>query len=199
MRTRSLGPQACLFEVGNPRRAASLASWLRARCPGIVDIVPAATTVLCDGVTDWQDLHVAVSSWGASDVHVQIPGILEIPVCYDGPDLRAIAQMWGMSPAEAVIRHQELEFVGVFCGFSPGFTYLAGLPAEFRVARLDTPRARVPPGSVAIADEWCAVYPSPTPGGWRILGTTPLRLWDQGRAEPALIAPGQRVRFVAET
>ena len=95
-----------------------------------------------------------------------------------------------------VARHGGIEFVSAFCGFAPGFAYLAGLPEEYAVPRLDSPRSRVPVGSVGLAGSWCGVYPSESPGGWRLLGHTDLTLWDPDRSEPALLAPGTRVRFV---
>ncbi len=115
---------------------------------------------------------------------------------YDGPDLEDVAGLWGVEPAEVVARHTRLELVSVFCGFAPGFAYLSGLPREWAVPRLDSPRSRVPVGSVALADTWCGVYPTASPGGWRLLGRTDATLWDVHRDPPALLAPGTRVRFV---
>ena len=83
-----------------------------------------------------------------------------------------------------------------FLGFAPGFAYLGPLPASIATPRLDIPRPRVPAGSVAIAGAQTAIYPTETPGGWRLIGRTDARLWDASRAEPALIRPGDRVRFV---
>jgi KipI family sensor histidine kinase inhibitor len=92
-------------------------------------------------------------------------------------------------------RHQAVTFVSAFCGFAPGFAYLSGLDAA--VSRLATPRTRVPAGSVALAGTWCGVYPTTSPGGWRIIGSTDARLWDVDRDPPALLVPGTRLRFVA--
>ena len=85
--------------------------------------------------------------------------------------------------------------MSAFCGFSPGFAYLAGLPEELAVPRLDTPRTKVPAGAVALAGTWCAAYPTASPGGWRLIGRTDAALWDAAREQPALLAPGTRVRF----
>ena len=120
------------------------------------------------------------------------------PVRYSGPDLARVADHWGCTTEEVVDLHTSLEFTSTFCGFAPGFAYLAGLPAERAVPRLESPRARVAPGSVGLADTWCGVYPTASPGGWLLIGTTDADLWDVDRAEPALLAPGTRVRFEAQ-
>ena len=96
-----------------------------------------------------------------------------------------------------VARHESTEFVSAFCGFAPGFAYLSGLPDELpEVPRLATPRTHVPAGSVALAGRWCGIYPTASPGGWRVIGHTDATLFDVRREPPALLAPGTRVRFV---
>jgi KipI family sensor histidine kinase inhibitor len=125
---------------------------------------------------------------------------IEIPVRYggaDGPDLEDVARRTGLSPAEVIARHTAQPYRAYFLGFAPGFAYLGTLPAELHVPRRDTPRQRVPAGSVAIAGEQTAVYSLPTPGGWHLVGRTDVRLWDVEREPPALIQPGREVRFVA--
>ena len=175
----------------NASAALALATWARSRVAA-VEIVPAAETVLFDGATDLSVL----SEWTpASEVP---PGeLVEIPVVYDGPDLAFVAEAWGTDVGGAVRRHTEIEYVAEFCGFAPGFSYLAGLPADLAVPRLEAPRPAVPPGSVGLAGTWCGLYPTASPGGWRLLGRTDAVLWDQSRAQPALLPPGTRVRFVA--
>jgi KipI family sensor histidine kinase inhibitor len=120
---------------------------------------------------------------------------VRLEVDYSGPDLARVADQWGCTTQEVIELHTSLEFTSTFCGFAPGFAYLAGLPLERAVPRLASPRTRVPPGSVALADTWCGVYPSASPGGWLLIGTTDARLWDVDRPQPALLAPGTRVRF----
>jgi KipI family sensor histidine kinase inhibitor len=154
--------------------------------------VPGAETVLLDGVTDRDALTQTLTGWRPQDTP---PGpLVEVPVVYDGPDLEDVAARWGCSADEVATRHQETSFVAAFCGFAPGFAYLTGL--DVRTPRLATPRSRVPAGSVALAGSWCGIYPTSSPGGWRIIGRTDAVLWDVSRTPPALLAPGARVSFV---
>lgn len=163
------------------------------------DIVPAARTVLVDGVGD---LAAALDLVAALDPHQEgpLPGdapLVEIPVCYDGPDVAEVARQWRVGPAEVVQVHTSIEFVVAFCGFAPGFAYCAGLPVDREVRRRAEPRPRVPPGSVALAGEFTGVYPTASPGGWQLIGTTATAVWRPERDDPALLAPGTRVRFRA--
>jgi KipI family sensor histidine kinase inhibitor len=119
-----------------------------------------------------------------------------IPVIFDGPDLDEVATMWGVAPEEVMGRLERIPWRVAFCGFAPGFAYLAGLPYQFAVPRLATPRAKVPAGSVGLADRYAGIYPSASPGGWRLVGHTEVTLFDPDRIPPALLVPGTRVRFV---
>jgi KipI family sensor histidine kinase inhibitor len=123
----------------------------------------------------------------------------EIPARYggeDGPDLAPLASMLGLAPAALAALHASAEYTALMLGFTPGFAYLGLLPGGLDVPRRDTPRVRVPAGSLAAAGAMTAVYPSASAGGWRLLGRTSVRFFDPWRAEPALVAPGDRVRFV---
>jgi inhibitor of KinA len=125
---------------------------------------------------------------------------IEIAVRYggdDGPDIDAVAERCGLTADQVVEAHTSVVYRAYMLGFAPGFAYLGELPAALEVPRLDTPRLRVPAGSVAIAGRQTAVYPQSTPGGWHLIGLTDTPLWDLGRQPPALITPGSRVRFVA--
>jgi len=190
-----VGPRAVLVEVGDAGEAHALAAWARER-GGAEDVVPGATTVLLDGLepAELPRLREDLRDWRPGSRPEPGP-LLEVPVVYDGPDLGDVARLWGTDVDGVVDLHTSLELTAAFCGFAPGFAYLAGLPAERSVPRLDSPRTRVPPGSVAVAGTWCAVYPHASPGGWRLLGRTDLRMWDANRPDPALITPGTRVRF----
>ncbi|HET9344710.1 MAG TPA: 5-oxoprolinase subunit PxpB [Candidatus Limnocylindrales bacterium] len=128
--------------------------------------------------------------------------LVEIPVRYggpDGPDLDEVAAIHGLAPADVVALHAGVDYTAFFLGFAPGFAYLGPVPAAIATPRLDVPRTRVPAGSVAIGGAQTAVYPTDTPGGWRLIGRTGVSLWDVTRDEPALVRPGDRVRFVPVT
>jgi len=129
---------------------------------------------------------------------VVTPRLVEIPVCYDlefAPDLPALAESRGLSITQVVELHSSQTYLAYFLGFAPGFAYLGDLPAELETPRLPTPRTRVPAGSVAIAGRQTAVYPFSSPGGWRIIGRTPLRLFDPMRDPMNLISVGDQVCF----
>jgi KipI family sensor histidine kinase inhibitor len=149
--------------------------------------------VLLDGLGEREDLDHLLSDW--RPIAATRGPLVEVPVTYDGPDLDVVAERWECAAAEVGERLAAVELVSAFCGFAPGFAYLSGLDVE--VPRLPTPRTRVPAGSVALAGTWCGVYPTASPGGWRIIGRTDAVLWDPRRSQPALLAPGTRVRFVA--
>lgn len=195
-RVRAYGAGAALVDVGSPREAASLASWLRRRVDAL-DIVPAARTVLVDGAPP-STVEAALPGWTpAADTETERS--VELLVTYDGADLAFVAQRWGVGVEDVGGVLAQVELVAAFCGFAPGFAYLAGLPRELWLPRLAAPRRRVEPGSVAIGGEWCGVYPTASPGGWRLLGRTTASLWDAARPDPALLAPGTRVRLVASS
>lgn len=198
---RAYGASALLVEVSGSAVARELAVWVATRIE-CVDVVPAARTVLIDGVDPaaasevLRDFVPGVAQRGAAGTPAQ--ATVTVPVRYDGLDLERVAELWGVDVDEVVRRHTSVELTSAFCGFSPGFAYLEGLPAAWAVPRLASPRSRVPAGSVALADTWSAVYPTSSPGGWLLLGTTELPVWDLSRpGAPALLAPGTRVRFEA--
>ncbi len=189
------GDDALLVEVADHHAALALYRAARASGVAVRDVVPAARSVLLDGVDDLDAVERAV----AGGEHAPVPAagpVVEVPTTYDGPDLEDVARAWGMTTAEVVATHTGLEHEVAFCGFSPGFAYCAGLPEALAVPRRHDPRSRVPAGSVAVADRWTGVYPTASPGGWQLLGRTDLVLWDVAREQPATLAPGTRVRFV---
>jgi KipI family sensor histidine kinase inhibitor len=198
MRARPAGDAALLVET--PGAAAGLAADIAAqRWPGVIDVIPAARTVLVrtrPGSWDLRELGRRISALPRRTVAPADQPLAELPVCYDGPDLAEVARIAGLSVPEVVARHAGAEYTVEWLGFSPGFGYLAGLDrALCGVSRLERPRLRVPAGSVAIAGGLAAVYPMASPGGWRLLGRTSVPLWDTRRDPPALLAPGMRVRF----
>lgn len=195
MQIRRFGHDQLLVELADAHEA--LALWVEARRREVVaaDIVTAARTVLFDGVRDVAALVEELPSW---DLRVSRPDgdLVEVPTTYDGDDLDDVARLWEMTRDEAVATHAGTDFVVAFCGFAPGFPYCTGLPERLTVPRLDTPRSRVPAGSVGLAGPFTGVYPSASPGGWRLIGRTDLSLWQPDRDPPATLAPGTRVRFV---
>lgn len=127
------------------------------------------------------------------------PRRLDIPVVYGGefgPDLPEVASAANLSPEEAIALHASVDYRVFMLGFSPGFPYLGPVPDKLAVPRLGTPRAKVPAGSVGIAGPQTGIYPIESPGGWRLIGRTPLRLYDPSRPKPFLLEPGDRVRFI---
>lgn len=195
MHLRPVGPHALLVEVGDVREARSLAAWARGAGLDVTEVVPAARSVLLDGVADLEALRERLTAWTPAAVP-ESGALVEVPVTYDGADLEVVAALWGTDVKGVVARHTATEMVSSFCGFAPGFAYLAGLDEALAVPRLDSPRPRVPAGSVGLAGPWCGIYPTASPGGWRLVGRTDVVLWDPARPEPALLSPGTRVRFV---
>ena len=164
----------------------------------LADVVPGAATVLVVAAnhSDLQRFLAALPQLGPASAAADTGVTIELPTRYDGPDLRAVAYATGLTVAEVVARHSAAEYEAAFTGFAPGFAYLSGLDPVLRLPRRPSPRPRVPPGSVAIADAFSAVYPRASPGGWHLLGSTDAVSFDPSREPPALIAPGTRVRFV---
>jgi KipI family sensor histidine kinase inhibitor len=171
---------------------------LRAR--GLWDAVPAARTLLLsfDALRlTHAEVRRAVSRTRASDAAAVPTRTLEIPAVFDGPDLEEIAAAARLPTRAFVEAYAAAEYRVAFLGFSPGFAYLTGLPERLRTPRLPTPRLRVPAGSLAIGGAWTGIYPASTPGGWRLIGRTSVRLFDPSRTPPALFSSGDRVRFTA--
>ncbi|MAL82592.1 MAG: allophanate hydrolase [Acidimicrobiaceae bacterium] len=170
---------------------------------GVSDVVLAETTLLvrCDHAAAQQAvqhrLEEVIKSYDENPLRVDHEPI-EIPVRYDGEDLEFVAQACSLPEEEEIRRHLGTTYVAAFCGFAPGFAYLSGLDSSLKLPRRDTPRTRVPAGTVAIAATYSAVYPQESPGGWHLIGSTSTELWDVARQPPALIEPGRQVRFVRQ-
>jgi KipI family sensor histidine kinase inhibitor len=194
-----VGASALLVETGSAEEALGVYAAVRAAGLAVIDVVPAATTVLLDGVADARAVRAFLDSLDPSALprHAGEDRVVEVPTTYDGEDLDDVARLWGTTPDEVVAVHTSSVHLVAFCGFAPGFAYCTGLPRDLAVPRLERPRARVPAGSVAVAGGFTGVYPTASPGGWRLLGRTSLPLWDPDADQPATLAPGTRVRFVA--
>lgn len=168
-----------------------------AQTAGVIDVAAGACSLLLR-FADWSAARAAIPALTTTAVTpgaAELGKLITIPVTYDGMDLQDVATECGLSPSEVIDLHQGAIYVVAFCGFSPGFAYLTGLPAELQVPRLSRPRPSVPAGAVAIADTWCGIYPAATPGGWRLIGHSDVQMFDVHRNPPALLTPGMRVRF----
>lgn len=200
---RPFGESAFLVELGSPERAQALAASIRREpIAGVVATVPGRESLLVD-----LDPLSADPARVSAALEERIPRLADvrpagrlrtIPVVYGGahgPDLAELASMAGLTEGEVIARLASAELRVLFGGFAPGFAYLGGVPDAFDVPRLATPRTRTPAGSVALADGMSGVYPADLPGGWRVIGRTPVTVFDAHRLPPAYLAPGDRVRF----
>ncbi|MEH3141006.1 MAG: allophanate hydrolase subunit 1 [Mycobacterium kyogaense] len=203
------GDRGLLLEFGDTAEVLAWTEALRAaELPGIVDLVPAAQTVLIiladsrrqastrqrlDRVAPAADSIAESSSPPDGDADVVID------VVYDGADLDEVARLTGLSVDEVVAAHTGRLWRVGFSGFAPGFGYLLGGDGRLEVPRRAEPRTKVPVGSVALAGPFSGVYPSESPGGWQLIGRTDAVLWDVDREEPALLTPGRWVQFRAVT
>jgi KipI family sensor histidine kinase inhibitor len=200
MRLLPSGSTALLVELDTLDDVLALYAALSADVPaGVVDVVPAARTVLL--VTDPARTTLTAVADAVRRTTPR-PGeqasgdVVELPVHYDGEDLDELAGLLALTRDELVRRHSGKEWTVAFCGFSPGFGYLIQPGTDWDVPRRATPRTRVPPGAVALAGEFSGVYPRESPGGWQLVGRTDVEVFDLDRDPAALFRPGTRVRFV---
>ena len=222
----SLAEDALLLRFGegidgatNARVNAAAQALREAALPGITDIAPAYATLLVrfdparwnihDGVDPFSQLaRVLISKmdpglrldYEQKSAASKATRIVDIPVCYGGTcgaDLDAVADHAGLSREEVIARHVAAEYTVAMLGFAPGFPYLLGLDPALHVPRRANPRTRVPAGAVAIGGAQTGIYPRELPGGWHLIGRTPLVLFNPRHEPPALLAAGDRVRFRA--
>lgn len=193
MLLRRCGTDALLVEVDSLTEVAAVRAALQ-QLDGVEELVPAARTVLVKGaLSRVREVLATVDLTHAPEVR---SAEVTVPVVYDGPDLELVAETAHITPDEVVRLHTGATYEVAFCGFAPGFAYLTGLPEILQQPRLDSPRTKVPAGSVGIAGEFTAAYPRATPGGWRLIGRTEITLFDPKAETPALLQPGDSVRFV---
>jgi inhibitor of KinA len=199
-------PETTLREVMRVWRRLEAAS-----LPGVVEVAPAYTTVvvyydqrkvgdgLCEDIVEWLCGQIADALAAPSGPAVgEMARTIEIPVCYGGacgPDLADVARHAGLTEAAAIERHSSARYLVHCLGFTPGFAYLSGLPAELAMPRRASPRRKVPAGTVGIGGAQTGVYPLASPGGWQLIGWTPLALFDPQAEAPTLLRVGDRVRF----
>lgn len=205
------GDRAIVIELGDEisiecnRRVHSLHKAVaRADIPGVVDIVPTYRSLLVEydaSQVSFADINDGLINIGAGplDASEEDATLIHLPVLYGGefgPDLDFVARNAGMSVGDVVDLHSGTEYPVYMMGFTPGFPYLGGMSERIATPRLSTPRGVIPAGSVGIAEAQTGVYPIESPGGWRLIGRTPLRLFDVDGTPPSLIDAGDCVRFV---
>lgn len=200
---KRVGESAYLVEVSSSEAALDFYGRVEARgLPSIDEIIPGAASVLIvfgsvpspedvDLLTELASTPTSQGAEGRSREH-------EIRVRYDGPDLDHLARSAGLDRSEVVDLHSGAEYRVAFLGFQPGFAYLLGLPGALVTPRRESPRAAIPRGSVAIGGEWTGIYPAESPGGWHLLGSTDVALFDAAGSPPSRLQPGDRVRFTPE-
>jgi inhibitor of KinA len=208
MEIAALGDSALIVQLGDSLGEVlnALRRLEAANIPGATDIAPAFASVAVF-LESPANLEVAEAAIRAvlgkkRSAKTARPRLMEVPVCYDREfalDLAIVARHCELSPNEVVKRHAAADYRVRCLGFTPGFPFLAGLPATLATPRRQTPRTAVPAGAVAIGGMQTGVYPLPSPGGWNIIGRTPLHLFDIARQPAALLRAGDRVRFCAIT
>lgn len=199
MKFRYFGDSALLAEVASSAAAQQLRrALLQADIAGVRELVPGYNTLLIE--FDPLILDTVKLERRLPKLLERAPAVCEhreheIGVRYDGEDLQEVARLADIEIAEVIQRHCAPCYTVAFLGFAPGFPYLSGLDPKLQVPRLQSPRIRVAAGSVAIASEFSGIYPQATPGGWRVLGHTDAVLFDAARTQPALLMPGDKLRF----
>ncbi|ARQ13280.1 allophanate hydrolase protein (plasmid) [Rhizobium etli] len=194
------GTDGLLVELADLETTLTLLDALQADRPdGVLEFVPAARTLLVrfdpliTRPTALIDTIACVDLSNRSNRHGET---FEIPVTYDGEDLDDVATLLGWSVEEVVRRHTQATYTIAFTGFAPGFAYMTCDDPAFDVPRRQSPRVRIPAGSVALGGKFGGIYPTDSPGGWQLLGRTPLKMWDTRRDRATLLKPGDRVRFL---
>lgn len=205
MRWRACGTTAALVELEDLDAVLGLQARIEdergaGRLPGLLEVVPAARSILLRCATPGDVGAVAadvdrLEPLAPADRGATLEPV-KLPVRYDGPDLEDVADLLGVDAAEVRARHLQARWTVAFTGFAPGFGYLvADGDSGLDVPRLDQPRTTVPAGAVGLAGEFSGVYPRSSPGGWRLIGTCATPTWDERRDPPALLRPGTPVVF----
>ncbi|QEM81173.1 urea amidolyase family protein [Halomonas binhaiensis] len=200
MRFLPVNSHTLMVELEDLQQTLSLFHALqRAPIKGIVELVPAARTLLTTfqpEVISRQHLIEQLAGCDLDQGSISATRHLKIPVHYEGEDLKHVAELLGISSHEVIQRHTQSTYHVAFSGFAPGFAYLSSDDSLLNVPRRSEPRTRIPPGAVALAGAFSGIYPKASPGGWQIIGHTSLNMWDLDRTPPALLQPGDQVHFV---
>lgn len=204
MKIFPVGYKALLLEFDDQQTVLNFYAEINRRhkegwCPHLIEAIPAERTILLNGLDEPSTIAQELLSWSPPQYSTIVGPLVEIPTVYNGQDLDQVARLWDMTRHEVVATHISICFYAAFCGFTPGFAYLIGLPTELTIPRRSTSRPIVPAGSVGLAGEYTGIYPRPSPGGWQLIGRTDLLLWDEYKEPPALLAPGMQVRFIDAT
>ncbi|MDY6304790.1 MAG: 5-oxoprolinase subunit PxpB [Oribacterium sp.] len=187
------------------QRIAAIVKLIRAQqISGIIDMIPTYCSLLINynpQAISYKELHHRIESIVKMDTKTEsiTKKVYEIPTCYGGkygPDLKNIAEHAGLSEEEVIRIHSSSDYLIYMLGFLPGFTYLGGLDERIHTPRLANPRVLIPAGSVGIGGSQTGIYPVDSPGGWQLMGMTPVKTYDPNRAEPILVQAGDYIRFV---
>lgn len=211
-RFRIAGDRGLLVEYGDVidpavnHKVRSMSIVMEGQHPeGVIEIVPTYRSILViydplvTSPSVLQDIFMSMEN-RLSDIEIPPPKIVEIPVCYggeEGPDIGTVAETNDLSVEEVIRIHTETDYLIYMVGFTPGFPFLGGLSEKLYTPRLETPRTFVPEGSVGIANNQTGIYPIASPGGWQLIGRTPLRLFAPERDNPFLYQAGDRIRFTS--
>ncbi len=207
---RAAGDQAVLVELGDEispdtnARVHGLARAIEeADVGGVVDLIPAYDSLLVQydaTAVSMADLQTRIVKLDSEGTQSEKSGrVVELPVLYGGdygPDIERVSEHSGLAIEDVIRLHSGTDYLVYMLGFTPGFPYLGGLDDRLATPRVATPRLEIPAGSVGIAESQTGVYPLTSPGGWNIIGRTPLSLFDPTREPPSMLAPGDLVRFV---
>lgn len=207
---RVSGDQGLIMEFGNtisPRIHEIVRTMILAMnqhpMDGVVEYMPTYRAVAVHYnplITSFEHLKSSLLELSANleEVEIAAPKLIELPVCYGGefgPDLDFVATNHGLSQEEVIRLHSEPEYLVYMIGFTPGYPFLGGLPEVLHTPRLDTPRKKVPAGSVGIANGQTGIYPIESPGGWQLIGQVPVKLFDPGKSDPFLFSAGNIIKF----
>lgn len=211
VKIRTAGDSSLLIEFGksidpdiNARIAATVRLMQEQQIEGVVDVIPAFCSLLINydpRVISYDEIKTRMEKILSVEIAAgaRKKKVYEIPVCYGGelgPDLPTIAEHAGLSEQEVIDIHSAADYLIYMLGFLPGFTYLGGLDERIHTPRLANPRIRIPAGSVGIGGSQTGIYPMDSPGGWQLMGMTPVKTYDPGREAPILVEAGDYIRFV---